>query len=89
MCPNEFNAVCCAGDCKTLHMIVTSSILFTGTVVILLQRSLEYTVLGVGQVVNVDGRQVPDNNIPVYVTSIEPCASGILVTGQVVFWPLN
>lgn len=70
-------------------MIVTSSILFTGTVVILLQRSLEYTVLGVGQVVNVDGRQVPDNNIPVYVTSIEPCASGILVPGQVVFWPLD
>ena len=74
---------------KYIHIIVTSSILFTGTVVLLLQRYLEDTLLAVGQVVNVDGRQVPDNNIPVYVTSIEPCASGILVPGQVVFWPLG
>ena len=55
----------------------------------MLQRSVEYTVLGVGQVVNVQGTQVSNNNVPVYVASVEPCASGILVPGQVVFWPLG
>lgn len=30
-----------------------------------------------------------NNHVPVYVASIEPCASGILVPGQVVFWPLD
>ena len=72
-------------------MIIISGIVFSGTIVIMLQRSLEYTVLGVGQVVNVDveGSQVPDNNIPVHVASVEPCASGILVPGQVVFWPFD
>lgn len=53
-----------------------------------MQRSAEYTVLGVGKVVNcmVQG---PNNCVPVYVASIESIAAGILTLGQVVFWPLN
>ena len=71
----------------SLHNILIHFLL--GTIVILLQRSVEYTVLGVGQVVNVQGTEVPNNNVPVYVASIEPCATGLLAPGQVVFWPLD
>lgn len=60
-----------------------------GTIVILLQRSVEHIVLGVGQVVNLQDAQVSNNNVPVFVVSIESCASGILAPGQVVLWPLD
>lgn len=57
----------------------------------MLQRSVECTVLGFGKVVYVQETQVPipDNCVPVYVASIAPCAAGILVPGQVVFWPTD
>lgn len=59
-----------------------------GAVVILLHRSQDYKVLGVGKVVEIDSHvSVPEKHVPVFVASIEACASGILVPGSVVFWP--
>lgn len=55
----------------------------------MLQRSpADYKVLGVGKVVSLQGVQVPSDHAPVYVVSSESCASGILVPGQVVLWPV-
>ncbi len=65
-------------------------IFFIGTIVILLQRSVDYIVLGVGQVISLPAStQVPNNTAPVYVVSTESCASGILTPGQVVLWPVD
>ena len=62
-----------------------------GAIVILLQGSpSNYKVLGVGKVVSLQGTQlqVPSNCAPVHVVSIESCATGILVPGQLVLWPI-
>ena len=49
-----------------------------------------YKVLGVGKVVSLQGTQlqVPSDCAPVHVVSIESCATGILVPGQLVLWPI-
>lgn len=57
----------------------------------MLQGSLaNYKVLGVGKVVTLQGThlQVPSDCAPVHVVSIESCATGILVPGQLVLWPI-
>ena len=55
----------------------------------MLQRSpADYKVLGVGKVVSLQGVQVPSDHAPVFVVSSESCATGILVPGQVVLWPV-
>ena len=55
----------------------------------MLQRSnADYKVLGVGKAVSLQGTPGPSNHAPVYVVSTESCATGILVPGQVVLWPL-
>lgn len=62
-----------------------------GATVILLQRSpANYKVLGVGKVVSLQGTQlqVPSDCAPVHVVSIESLATGILVPGQLVLWPI-
>ena len=49
-----------------------------------------YKVLGVGKVVSLQGTQlqVPSDCAPVHVVSIESLATGILVPGQLVLWPI-
>lgn len=49
-----------------------------------------YKVLGVGKVVSLQGTQlqIPSDCAPVHVFSIESCATGILVPGQLVLWPI-
>ncbi|KAK2556459.1 hypothetical protein P5673_021347, partial [Acropora cervicornis] len=60
------------------------------SVVILLQKSEDYKVLAVGKVIEVDAHiSVPEKHVPVFVASIEECASGILAPGSAVFWPTD
>ncbi|XP_068723247.1 uncharacterized protein [Montipora capricornis] len=62
----------------------------SGSVVILLQKSEDYKVLAVGKVIEVDAHiSVPEKHVPVFVASIEECASGKLAPGKVVFWPTD
>ncbi|KAK2569818.1 hypothetical protein P5673_005669 [Acropora cervicornis] len=61
-----------------------------GSVVILLQKSEDFKVLAVGKVIEVDAHiSVPKKHVPVFVASIEECASGILAPGSAVFWPTD
>ena len=61
-----------------------------GSVVILLQKSEDYKVLAVGKIIEVDAHiSVPEKHVPVFVASIEECASGILAPGSAVFWPTD
>ena len=56
----------------------------------MLQKSEDYKVLAVGKVVEVDAHiSVPEKHVPVFVASIEECASAILAPGNVVFWPTD
>jgi len=53
----------------------------------LLQKSQDYKVLAVGQVVEVDAHvPVPEKHVPVFVAYIEECAPAILLPGNFVFW---
>lgn len=72
-----------------INQVLLKYCFLTGAIVILLERSpADFKVLGVGKVVSLQGTQAPDDHAPVYVVSIESCATGILVPGQVVLWPL-
>ena len=56
----------------------------------MLQKSEDYKVLEVGKVIEVDAHMsVPEKHVPVFVASIEECASGILAPGSVMFWPTD
>ena len=56
----------------------------------MLQKSEDYKVLAIGKVVEVDAHiSVPEKHVPVFVASIEQCASAILAPGNVVFWPTD
>ena len=72
-----------------INQVLLKYCFLTGAIVILLERSpADFKVLGVGKVVSLQGTQALDDHAPVYVVSIESCATGILVPGQVVLWPL-
>jgi len=55
--------------------------------VIVLTITEHLIAVGIIQAVTPEDVQVPDDKMPVYIYSVEECASGYLQNEQVVLWP--
>ena len=76
-----------------LFQVAKLKIISLGRIVILTRsKDLGKEILGIGRVVtlrlpNSDTDPIPSHLVPVVVSAIESCASGVLKVGQLILWP--